>query len=395
MLTLTASPLPSDPHPESLARIPLVRQMLTDPRVRFAPRAIDQRWRYERIIPVTLAGFNPFLQTLFYASNSALSRWLEEPYGSARDFNEDDWLVREVLFAAHDYLHCWSAAAISMLAPRVRFGTGPLHRGNLEDFVFCHLLTEAAATTGLDYWYLSTTSLEDELHIGTTVGTLTVGYHERHLSEYRRFCPDWEAQRPGFFGDIARFYCSGVFQGFDVGDLRRSPRILRWLSHELSYGAKQREYTRLWLSYLALGESAYAPEQLAAPVSCEEPWKQQLIHDLGKVLFAKVKEGSESGLALRSLGAPPESPRARTPDFRFVNANLTPLPPESAHPESLRYYALQRVSAVAFDSVSPADKWALAHAFEREEHEAALRLIERAKHVPPTGAEPRDLFFPN
>lgn len=265
-----------------------------------------------------------------------------------------------------------------------------------EDFVFCHLLTEAAATTGLDYWYLSTATLDERLHIGTTVATLTVGYHERYLSEYRRFCPGWDAQRPGFFDELARFYCSGVFQGFEVRDVRRSPRLLRWLSHELSYGARQREYTRLWLSFLATGESSYEPHQLAAPVSFEEPWKQQLIHELGLVLFAKIKEGSDSGLALQSRSAPPESPRDRQPDFRFVNANVTPLTPEAAaHPESLRYYVLQRISAADFDSSSDELRHALARALQREEHETALRLIEPAERVASVGAEPRDLFVLN
>lgn len=95
--------------------------MLCDPLVCLVPRAIDQRWRYERVLPVSLTGFNPFLWTLFYASNSALTRWLADPYGSARDYNEDDTLVREVLFALHDYLHCWSAEAIAVLAPWLRF----------------------------------------------------------------------------------------------------------------------------------------------------------------------------------------------------------------------------------------------------------------------------------
>jgi hypothetical protein len=364
--------------------------------VRFAPRALDQRWYYEHILPVTLAGFNPFLRTLFYASNSAFSRWLADPYGSARDYNENDNLVREVLFAAHDYLHCWSAAAIAVLAPWVRFDTGPLLRDNLEDFVFCQLLTEAAATVGLDYWYLSTFILDERIPLGTTYVTLTVDYHERYVSEYRRFCPDWDAQRPGFFGDIARFYCSGIFEGFDVRDVRRSPRLLRWLSHELRYGAKQREYTRLWLSFLAAEEISHEPHELAAPVSFEEPWKQRLIHELGLVLFAKIKQGHDSGLALRTRNEPPESPRERQPDFRFVNANVLPLTSDTTtHPDSLRYYVFQRVSATAFAGVTDDVRRALLRALRREEHEEALRLIERAERVPPVGAEPRDLFVLN
>ncbi|QRN95894.1 hypothetical protein JRI60_43770 [Archangium violaceum] len=396
MLSAAPLSLPSEPHPESLLRLPLVRRMLSDPLVRFVPRAIDQRWYYERIVPVTLAGFNPFHRTLFFANNSALSRWLADPYGSARDYNEGDHLVREVLFAKHDYLHCWSAAVIAELAPWLRFETGPILRDNLEDFVFCQLLTEAAATVGLDYWYLSTFNLSEWIPIGTTVVNLTVSYHERYVSEYRRFCPRWEAQRPEFFTDLARFYCSGVFEGFDVRALRRSPRLLKWLSHELTYGATQREYTRLWLSFLAAEEISYDPRELTAPVSLEEPWKQRLMHELGLVLFAKIKEDSDSGLVLRNRNEPPESPRERRPDFRFVNANVVPLTPEAAAaPQSLRYYVLQRISATVFDSVSGEVRRALARALRREEHEEALRLIERAERVLPVGAEPRDLFVLN
>jgi hypothetical protein len=35
---------------------------------------------------------------------------------------------------------------------------------------------------------------------------------------------------------------------------------------------------------------------------------------------------------------------------------------------------------------------ALVRALEREEHGAALQLLERAERVLPVGAEPRDLF---
>ncbi len=396
MLSASPFPVPSEPHSESLLRLPLVHRMLSDPLVRFTPRAIDQRWYYERIVPVTLAGFNPFRRTLFYASNSTLSRWLADPYGSARDYNEGDHLVREVLFAAHDYLHCWSAAVISVLAPWVRFETGPILRDNLEDFVFCQLLTEAAATVGLDYWYLSTFNLAERIPIGTTLVNLTVSYHERHVSEYRRFCPRWDAQRPEFFSDLARFYCSGVFQGFDVRDVRRSPRLLKWLSHELSYGATQRTYTRLWMSFLAAEELPYDSRELAAPISLEEPWKHRLIHELGLVLFAKIKEDSDSGFSLRTRKEPPESPRERRPDFRFLNANVVPPTPEAtASPESLRYYVLQRVCATAFDGLTRDARQALSRALRREEYEEVLRLIEGAERVLPVGAEPRDLFVLN
>lgn len=123
-----------------------------------------------------------------------------------------------------------------MLAPWVRFDSGPILRDNIEDFVFCHLLTEAAAAVGLDYWYLSTFNLDERISLGTTLLNLTVDHHERYVSEYRRFCPGWDAQRPDFFSDIARFYCSGVFEGFDVRDVRQSRR--RRLPRRLGAGLR-------------------------------------------------------------------------------------------------------------------------------------------------------------
>jgi hypothetical protein len=370
--------------------------MLHEPWVKLSPRAIDQRWYYEGVIPGSLAGFNPFLGTVFHARRSAFACWLANPYASAREHNAGDWLVKEVLFAVHDYLHAWSAAAIAALAPRARFGEGPLLASNLEDFVFCLLLTEAAATVGLDYWYLSVISLDERVPMGTNLSTLTVDYHERHLSEYRRFCPDWSAQRPEFLGDLARFYCSGVFEGFSAEDVRRSARLHSWLSHELSYGSRQRAYARLWLSFMATEEVSYAREQLTAPVSCEEEWKQRLMHELGLVLWNKVREDHDSGLSLRPLEAPPAGSSRAGPDFRFVNANVaSPGPGAPLSPQSERYYVLQRVSATAYDSVAEEAIEQVARALRRSEHDTVLRLIEQGQPLPAEAAEPRDLFLLN
>jgi hypothetical protein len=382
------------PHPESLARIPLVWRMLHDPWVKLSPRAIDQRWYYEGVIPGSLSGFNPFLGTVFHARRSAFARWLANPYASARDHNEGDYLVREVLFAVHDYLHVWSAAAIAALAPRVRFGAGPLLAGNLEDFVFCLLLTEAAATVGLDYWYLSVISLEERVPMGTTLSTLTVDYHERHLAEYRRFCPDWSAQRPEFLGELARFYCSGVFKGFSVADVRRSARLHSWLTHELNYGSRQRAYARLWLSFMTTEGISYERDQLSAPVSFEEEWKQRLMHDLGVVLWNKVREDHDSGLSLQALEEPPASAKQAGADFRFMNANVvSPVAGAPLSPESQRYYVLQRVAATAYDSLTNEATAQVARALRRSEHDAVLRLIEPAQPLPAEPEEPRDLFL--
>src|SRR5688572_16545693 len=104
------------------------------------------------------------------------------------------------------------------------------------------LLSEAAATVGVDYWWLCAVELGELLPIGTRVrGGLTTSYHERDRSEYRRFYPELEVQSLAFFGDLCAFHCNGEFVGFDGDDLARSPLLLAWLTQELRYGERQRE----------------------------------------------------------------------------------------------------------------------------------------------------------
>ncbi|MGZ3697660.1 MAG: hypothetical protein ACXVCH_06165, partial [Bdellovibrionota bacterium] len=105
-------------HPQSLLRIPLVKQMLTDPRIPLVPRNIDQDWRYLGVIPDSVVGFNPQRSSVYYARKSYFAEWLEQPRRSTRELNEQDYLVREVLFAVHDYLHAWAYLAIRELTPK-------------------------------------------------------------------------------------------------------------------------------------------------------------------------------------------------------------------------------------------------------------------------------------
>jgi len=152
-----------------------------------------------------------------------LARWLRNPAGSARDYNEDDLLVHEVFFAVHDYLHVWTAQPLRELVPEQRLGRSPLAERDHEGLAFLQLVTEAAATVGLDYWCLSTFDINDVVPIGTTHHLLATQYCERDLEEYRRANRPFVVQTPAFFAELARFYCTGELTGFDVNDLRRSP----------------------------------------------------------------------------------------------------------------------------------------------------------------------------
>ena len=114
-----------------------------------------------------------------------------------REANEGDRLMYELLFAAHDYLHAWSLQEIVALVPNLGVGTTTIDGANLEDLVFVQLVTEVAATVGLDYWYLSCVDLTEMFDLGFMIQSLTRPYRESHASEYRRFNQTSRSKPPG------------------------------------------------------------------------------------------------------------------------------------------------------------------------------------------------------
>jgi hypothetical protein len=388
-------------HPESLLRVPLVRHLFQDKTVTLEARGVDNRWRYQGVTALSVTGFNPFVGKVFYAAVSPFARWLSQKEGSARALNEGDVLMKEVLFAVHDYLHVWSLFVINELHPQLGLGVAPITKRNVEDLVFCHLLTEAAAVVGLDYWYLSTVDLDREVPIGTVTTSLAIGYHERYASEYRRFNPTFAVQDPGFFATIANFYCDGVFPGFDVADLKQSPRILTWLRHELVYGQKQREYIRLWLSFLSGGRVQYAPSELTSVVRAKAPWQRRLIRELGARLWDKVKSDRVNGEGRPIVtGDAWKSPKGQRPDFRFVNANavdpsgLAEIAKWENAQTNTSLYLNQYISRFDYSAFDPTLKRLLPTLLERKDVALIHDLFRGQKQLEPR-SEVLDLMIVN
>ena len=393
------------PHKESLLNIPLIQQMLEDPSVSWVERAVDREWYYQQAIPFSMNGFNPLLNTVFYSKNSRLSEWLKKPHASVRANNLSDVLVKEVFFAAHDYLHCWAYLAIQELMPRLGFATARITARNIEDFVFCHLLTEAVATVGVDYWLLCAQDLNQVVPIGTRVRSLTVNYQEACIEEYRRFDPGLRVQQEEFFGSVVQFYLDGFFKGFNLSDLKRSPILEVWLEKELVYGEVQRAYARQWLSYLSSDDIQYSSEQLNRGIALDAPWKVKLVAELGHLLWNKVKLGQPHYFK------PSVDPKytwkissEKPLDFRFVNLNrlrekpsqLRELLYSGAHStENFTYYLYQFVSKYPNAQVDPHLSKLFPSLISLRDPELLAALFKPYSLLKVNSTEPRELFLLN
>lgn len=385
---------------ESLLNIPLVSQLLRDSSVGIEARGVDSRWSYAKVIDRGVSGFNPFQGVVFTGRNSSLAAWLEQPRGSARKLNFDDRLVDEVLFAAHDYLHIWSYRWIARLWPELGFGEAEIGPENFEDMVFCHLLSEAVATVGLDYWYLSCVDLRDVVPIGSAKRGLTISYREDHAEEYRSFSNGFDVQRESFFQLIARFYCSGQFPGFSAEDMQLSPVLRGWLMHELRYGKLQREYCREWFAYLSGGRIGLTPKQLSRPVAHDKPKHEHLMREIGALLWAKVKQDDFADSGFRFDPDRLWSSRgSRDLRFQFLNLNEVGLPSIARRAKlsvrSSTYLARQYLARLDF-AAFPKDGHPIFDLVLRNGDLAlAESLLGNFQRVEPGSCEPRELFLYN
>jgi hypothetical protein len=385
---------------ESLLNIPLVSQLWRDSSVRIEARGVDTRWSYAKVVDRRVSGFNPFQGVIFTGRHSCLADWMERPGESARKLNFEDRLVEEVLFAAHDYLHIWSYRWIARLWPELGFGEAEIGPDNFEDMVFCHLLSEAVATVGLDYWYLSCVALNDVVPIGSAKRGLTVSYREDHCEEYRIFSEGFEVQGEAFFQLIARFYCSGQFPGFSAEDMQLSPVLRAWLMHELRYGKLQREYCREWFAYLSGGRVRLSPKQLSRPVAHDSPKHEHLLREIGALLWAKVKQDDSADSGFRfDPGRLWSSRGSRDLRFQFLNLNSVGLPSASRRgrlsSRSSVYLIHQYISRLDY-AAFPKDGHAIFDLIYRNgDLGLAESLLGEFPRVAAGSCEPRDIFLYN
>jgi hypothetical protein len=388
-------------HRESLLNFQLLRHVFRDDCVTLQRRAVDARWHYSDEVPEVMTGFNPLRSTVYVARHSYLEKWLKHKEESVRRYNPpSNRLIHEVLFLVHDYLHVWAFNWIRKLAPALRVGERPITRDNIEDFVFCHLVTEAVATVGLDYWYMCALDADRLCPAGVDFEGLTVSYKLAHEHEYRRFSPGFDAQTPQFFEKIAVFYCTGEFTGFGKRDLYRSPVVYQWLSHELGYGERQRVYVRQWYSYLSRDDIRYTATELTSKVEASQPWKKRVVAETGRLLWDKVKNDAihSPGLNIDPDGCWKSGKKAL--DYRFTNYNeVKKVDPgyrgDAGDADNFKYWLNQFIVQHDYDELDDEFLGILALLKDKRDPGLVRYLFKNRPRLRPEKGEPRDLFFLN
>lgn len=388
-------------HRESLLHFKPLTHVFKDDCVSIKRRAIDARWGYSREIPETMAGFNPLTSTIYIAGHSYLEKWLEHKEQSVRPYNPpSNQLITEALFLAHDYLHIWAFNWIRRLVPALRIGEQAITKRNIEDFVFCHLVTEAMATVGLDYWYMCALDADTLCPAGVSFEGLTVSYKLALEREYRRFYPAFQAQTPEFFSTIAAFYCTGEFIGFGKRDLYRSPVVYQWLSHELAYGENQRSYVRQWYAYLSREDIRYTGPQLKAKVEAARPWQRRLIKEAGELLWDKVKHDKIHPPGLNIDPDRSWKSGKTSLDYRFTNYNVVKKtePGYRGDPndrDNFRYWLNQFVVQHDYGELDDEFFGILDLLKDTRDPKLVQYLFKDRPRVRAARGEPRDLFFLN
>jgi hypothetical protein len=392
-----------------LASLPLLRSTFADRSTKIVCRAVDSRWHEERLTPLSVGGFNPSTRSVFISQESVLNSWMKNGMVNDRKYNDGDHLVRNALFLIHDALHVWGYRAINYLCPEMGFGSAKITEKNFEDFVFLHLMTEAVATVGLDYWYLSTFKLSKKFDLGSSLNHLTVSYSEEDINEYRHFNRNFVVQDPGFFMELCTFYITGEFIGFDSNTITLSPIAKWWLSHELQYGERQRKYTVAWFNHLSNKLHSESLEHLVFTPGRIKPWWKKLMSQMGQLLWKKIKENDDQIRNPRGSSAVLWERHSNFPtiDFRFTNFNrLTPAELKRIANDEIEvvakpYFINQFISAHEFRSF-PSDYLAILKLIQKENDYKSLMLlfkdlkVRRVQSVSPNFRnEPRELFFLN
>ena len=239
------------------------------------------------------------------------------------------------------------------------------------------MLTEIAATVMLDYWALGEKSINGYCPLGSRIQNLTVTFGPDYVAEMSCAKNPMNPIAAPFIETMLDFYSYDEFSGLDLDDLRRSPKLTKWLHDELVYVEKQRALSRKFLVYLAGLDYDY--EQLSSVMKIDQSWQRDLCHDFQDMLWDFYKNEIDPIEAFDDMAWGAYT--ASRPDASCIN--LTHFGVESyGRFEPSRELAFQMVSAFAFDSIGEDDKGTLRKNLRQPEPDCGL-IYDVLNHYQP------------
>jgi hypothetical protein len=259
------------------------------------------------------------------------------------------------------------------------------------------MISEAAATVGLDYWYLSKTDINDICPIDTRVIGLTSPYREADLCGYQAFNKDFNVQDISFFNWIVEAYCTGDFYGFSIEDIQKDDKLRNWLEKEVRISNKQLHFIRLWLYYLSGKE--ISDSEYDAPIDLNTGNRRSLVEKIGRKLW-DISQGNElptmQPYDIQLKGAD----HLAYTDYRFINIyalnNWRELINEdftSVSTDQFKYFVAQYLSSFYYDPALKITKEQIDQMILSKDVSSLKKITQNLRPLESEKYGPRDLVF--
>ncbi|MDX3977158.1 hypothetical protein [Shinella sp.] len=366
-------------------------------------RPIDSRWQYTDIIQKSLAGFNPLSLKVFVPQISCAALVLSPPAAyekvlpAMRKYGSTNWLLYDVFYCLHDYVHCRvMAEAAARLSPDLFSPSCVGEEGLRQNILYCLALSEVAATVGLDYWYLCCSEHRQGLLFQNGFTALTTAY------TYDEEC---ETPADGFVQSVEFFRAIfSLYMPFRDNHLPNFPETVKtspWFAREVRQAHLFSRLMDRWLSRLDLRTPRYERRSITSSDELEN-LRDHIVEQMWRIF----KNGE---LSLFQIPSNPPDPFGRVKfstapfDPRFINIRHTPnwkSLPFSSQCDTLSsrqfaYMAAQYVASFDYDKRGSMD----ASTFDRivlARDVRALRMwSEPLQPIVERGLTAEHLVFPN
>jgi len=295
---------------------PLVKYVFEQSTIKLVMRPIDMTWHYKGVVPISVSGFNPLGNKIFFGKNSYVDKFLN--FGNLTvEKDEIDWYLYEIFFVVHDYVHIWAVTNLLVLFPECLEPDALRNHEVINNISYILLMSEVAATIAVDFWMLSSVDVSKKLQLETKFRCLTTSFKISDLANAKILNPQFEVKSLQFFQWLAIAYFESVFEGFDCFDADNLEKYAPWLMKEKKISIVQRQLIVKWLSYLGDLEEGNTQQVV---IGMNNHRKISAMEEIASKLWAVFGRSSPPKKLRVNAGKYIDLPKKATVfDFRFLD----------------------------------------------------------------------------